>query len=179
MAGVVELKQVRMNAAVNKAFRNWKTQFKDDFHLKTRLSHLSSKTLALLVQGHDRGAFYLYDLIMNLQDLGSGFELHELGPKEKIMVMDRYLFLLDQIRFEYMKRLGWLRDYPGEEYSIVDLILRFDEVGPLLQAQIPAISLDHPSYNRFEALSVFEKEQFVRKLVAKALKELRDHSTTL
>lgn len=179
MARVVELNQVRINAAVSKAFRNWRTQFKEEFDLKTCLSHLSSKTLNLLVQGHDKSAFYLYDLIMNLQGLGSGFELHELDPKEKMGVMDRYLFLLDRIRFEYMKRLGWLRDYPGEEYSIVDLILRFDEIGPLLQARIPGISREHPSYNKFSEMSAFDKGQFIRKLLARALKELRDHSTTL
>ena len=179
MTEVVEIGKVRLDAAVKRGFRNWKSKFKEDFGLKTCLSNISLETLTSLVQGHDRSAFYLYDLIMELQNLGSGFEFHELNPKDKMVVMDRYLFLLDQIRFEYMKRLGWLKSYPGEAFSMVELIIRFDEMGPDLQAKTPILGRDHPDYDRFYALNNFEKEEFIRKLIPKALKQIPDHSTTL
>jgi len=82
---VVQISRARLESLVRKGFRNWKTQFHEDFDIHT-----------------------LFDLIMNLLDFGSGFEFNSLQSAKKMAVMDRYLFLLDQIRFEYLKRLGWL-----------------------------------------------------------------------
>ena len=121
----------------------------------------------------------MLDLIMNLQNLGSGFEFSELDPKEKMAVLDRYLFLLDRIRFEFMKRLGWLDTYPGEEVAVVDLVLRFEQLAPRLQADTPTLSRDHAAYDDFCRMNTFGREELVRKLIPKALKHIEDHSTTL
>jgi hypothetical protein len=77
---------------------------------------------------------------MNLLTLGSGFEFDELHSKQKMAVVDRYLFLLDRIRFEYR---------------------------------------NHPDYDRFSKVGAFEKEEFIRKLILKALKEIRDKVDSL
>jgi len=122
MQRVIDLQEGRLLLAVKRGYRNWTSQFREDFGLDTRLCHISFKTLTHLAQGRDKGAFYLYDLIMSLKDLGSGFEFNELDPKNKMAVIDLHLFLLDRIRFEYMKRLGWLANYPGEEFTLVELI---------------------------------------------------------
>ena len=164
---------------VKKGYRNWENQFKETFELETHLSDISLRTLMFLAHGRDKSVFYLYDLIMNLQNLGSGFEFNELDPKEKMAVIDRYLFLMDRIRFEYMKRLGWLESYPGEEFTLVELIIHFDQLGPRLQAQIPSLNRANPSYDKFCTMNAFEKEELIRKLIPKALKLIQDHSTTL
>jgi hypothetical protein len=176
---VVEIQKVRLTMAVQKGYRNWKSQFKENFGLETHLSDISTKTLVSLAQGKEKSTFYLLDLIMNIQNLGSGFEFSELDPKEKMAVLDRYLFLLDRIRFEFMKRLGWLETYPGEEFTMVDLILRFDQLAPRLQADTPTLSRDHGAYNEFRGMNAFEREELVRKLIPKALKHIEDHSSIL
>jgi hypothetical protein len=135
--------------------------------------------LAFLSHGKEKGSFYLYDLIMNLQGLGSGFEFNELDTKDMISVIERYFFLLDRIRFEYIKRLGWLESFPGEEYTLVELIIQFDQLAPGLQARSPLLSKDHPAYGKFRRMNSFEREELIRKLVPEALKEIQDHSTTL
>lgn len=165
--------------AVRKGFRNWKSQFGEDFNAGTRCSDLSEKTLALLAQGKDKSTFYLFDLIMTLEDLGSGFEFNELNPKEKMAVMDRYLFLLDRLRYEYMKRLGWLSEYPGQTDALIDLILHFDVLGPEYQSRTPHLSPDHPAFDKFTKMNTFEREEFVRKLIPQALKDIQNHSSTL
>ena len=116
---------------------------------------------------------------MNLQHLGSGFEFNELDPKKKMAIIDQYLFVLDRIRFECMKRLGWLKTYPGEEFSLVDLIVNFNSLAPSLQAKIPELDQGHHSYEEYEAMTTNEKEAFIRKLIPKALEEIQNHSTTL
>ena len=176
---VINLADERLLMAVKRGYRNWASRFKEKYGLGTRLSHISFGTLSFLAQGKDKETFYLYDLIMNLEGLGSGFEFNELESKKKMAVIDQYLFLLDQIRFECMKRLGWLESYPGEEFTLVELVTRFDKLGPGLQAKIPVLRQDFPEYDKYSAMNTFEKESFVRKLIPKALSELQDYSTTL
>jgi len=179
MPEVIDLAEGRLLMAVKKAYRNWKGRFKEDFGLETRLSDISFKALSYLAQGKDKGTFYLYDLSMNLQGLGSGFEFNELGQKKKMIVIDQYLFLLDRIRFECMKRLGWLEDYPGEEFSLVEFIIQFDRLAPGLQAQVPVLSKNHPDYKTYSSVNTFEKEAVVRRLIPKLLIKIKDYSTTL
>ena len=126
------------------------------------------------MMGKEKSPFYLYDLIMNLLNLGSGFEFNELHSKQKMTVVDRYLFLLDRIRFEYMKRLGWLERYPGEDFTLVDFVIHFEELAPGLQTKTPILSRNHPAYDKFSKMGAFEKEEFIRKLIPKALKEMPD-----
>ncbi|UCF86229.1 MAG: hypothetical protein JSV50_11555, partial [Desulfobacteraceae bacterium] len=99
--------------------------------------------------------------------------------KQKMAVVDRYLLLLDRIRFEYMKRLGWLESYPGEEFTLVDFVTQFEALAPGLQTKTPLLSRNHPDYERFSKMGAFEKEEFIRKLIPKALREIQDSSTTL
>ena len=179
MTEVVEIKKARLEMAVRRGFRNWKSQFGEDFGPETHLSDISTKTLISIGYGKEKSTFYLLDLIMNLENLGSGFEFSEIDPKAKMAVLDRYLFLLDRTRFEYMKRLGWLENYPGEEFTLVDLIVGFDRLAPRLQANIPTLSRDHDAYKEFQKMNVFEREELVRKLIPRAIKHMEDQSTTL
>lgn len=180
MTGVVDLEKARLEMTARRGYRNWSSRFGEDFGLSTTLSHISLKTLVCLTEGKENSSFYLYDLIMNLENLGSGFEFNELDPKEKMSVIDRHLFLLDRIRFEYMKRLGWLESYPGEEFTLVELIINFDRLAPDLHAKTPVLTKDHPAYSEFcNMMNPFEKEEFIGKLIQRALREIEDHSTTL
>ena len=132
-----------------------------------------------MARGKGNSPFYLVDLIMNLQGLGSGFDFNDLDTKDKMIVMDRHLFLLDRIRFEYMKRLGWLKNYPGEEFTLIELILKYDQFAPGMQARSPVLSEEHPDYPKFCKMGSFAKQELIRKLVYAALKEIEAHSTTL
>ena len=125
MTEIVDLKLARLEKRARLGYRNWVSRFGENFELSTRLSQISDKTLIFLARGKENSPFYLHDLIMHLQDLGSGFEFNDLDMKDKMSVMDRHIFLLDRIRFEYMKRLGWLESYPGQEFTIIDLIKKF------------------------------------------------------
>ncbi len=179
MSRVIDLEKGRLLVAVKRGYRNWETRFKESFGPETKLSHISPETLAYLAQGKDKGTFYIYDLIMNLQNLGSGFEFNELSPKKKMALIDQYLFVLDRIRFECMKRLGWLKSYPGEQYPLVELIVNFDKLAPSLEAEIPLLAQGHNSHEEYEAMTTNDKEAFIRKLIPKALEEIQNYSTTL
>ena len=179
MSRVIDLEESRLLVTARRGYRNWSGFFKEEFGVATRLSQISSKTLSFLAQGREKGTFYIYDLIMSLKGLGSGFEFAELSPKKKMVVIDLYLFLLDRIRFECMKRLGWLNRYPGEQFALVELIVNFDKLAPNLQAEIPELRPDYPDYKEYSKMNTFDKEVFIRKLIPLAIDEIQDHSTTL
>lgn len=173
MSVVIDLSEKRQALIVKRAYRNWGARFGEDFGVATCLSGLSLQTLTFLAQGKEKGTFYIYELIMTLQGMGSGFEFADLSPKNKMDVIDQYLFILDRIRFECMKRLGWIEAYPGEDYPLVEMVLQFDRVAPGLQAEIPRLSAGHPGYDEYRRLSTFDREAFVRKLIPKALKAIQ------
>jgi hypothetical protein len=179
MTRVIQIDKIRLESAVKRGFRNWNSKFKEDFGMKSRLPNLTDETLAFLAKGKDTSLFYLYDLIMCLKNLGSGFEFNELNSDDKMMVVDLYLFLLDRIRFECMRRLGWLSSYPGDDLTLVELVIQFDEIGPMLQAGLPELDTSCPGYSAFISLNEFEKEEFIRRLIPEALKQIRDQSKTL
>lgn len=179
MTRVIDFEEERRLITAKRAYRNWVNRFHEDFGPQTRLRDISMETLSFLAQGKESSAFYLYDLIMESRNMGSGFEFNDLHPKQKMLVIDQYLFLLDRIRFECMKRLGWLQTYPGEGFSLVALVMQYDEVAPGLQANIPQLSEDHPDYDRFSTISTYDKEGFVRKLIPKLMKALENYATTL
>jgi hypothetical protein len=179
MTGTVDLEKARKELAARRGFRNWKTRFGEEFGIETVLPQISRRSLMMLAEGRDNSTFYLLDLIMNLQNLGSGFEFNDLPPKDKMRVMDSYLFLLDRVRFEWMKRLGWLEGYPGEELPIVDLVLGAEELLSRLQSRTPQLNREHPRFDEYHNMNGFEREELVRKLIPDALKEIEDQSTTL
>lgn len=174
MAGVVDLGRARLEKKVKKAYRNWTAQFGDKFDVKTCFGDIPDIILAVLAGETGNSSFYFYDLIMNLENLGSGFGFNELEPDKKLVVLDRHLFLLDRSRYEYMKRLGWIVSYPGEDYTIVELIINFNDLAPDIQSKPPVLSSDHPAYGEYNSMNLFEKEQVIRKLIPEALRLIED-----
>ncbi|MCD6305604.1 MAG: hypothetical protein J7M32_04865 [Deltaproteobacteria bacterium] len=179
MPRIIDMQEGRRLLAAKRAFHNWTSRFHEDLGPDTLLGDLSLKTLSFLAQGRDSGAFYLYDLIMRLKNLGSGFEFHELDSKNKMAVMDIHLFLLDRIRFECMKRLGWLESYPGEDLALMDLVVQFDRLAPGLQARIPLLSPNHPEYPRFAEATAFDREGVIRRLIPRLVKKMGDYADIL
>lgn len=179
MGKVVDIEKRKSANRIKKAFRNWVSGFKEDFSEDTRICDLSYSTLSYLARAKDDAPFYMYDLIMNLLDMGSGFEFYELSRDKKLFVMDCYLYLLDRIRFELMKRLGWIEEYPGEDMTIVQLITIFKGMETTVYSTLPVLSREHPDYQRFLRMNEFEKEEFIRRLIPRALKKIDSYSTTL
>ena len=174
MSQVIDLKESQLIVAARKGYRNWSGYFKEAFGLNTCFSDISVKTLSFLAQGRDKSTFFIYDLIMNLKRLGSGFEFAELSPQKKMIVIDIYLFLLDRIRFECMKRLKWIKSYPGESLPLVELIVNFDKLAPNLQSEVPVLCSDFPDFNAYTDMNAFDKEVFIRRLIPRALDEIQD-----
>ncbi len=176
MAEVIYIEDVRFLKKVKKGFKNWRTRFKRNFGPETKFSDLPTSVLSFLAKGKGESVYYIYDLIMGIRDLGSGMEFPRLTPPEKMFVIDQYLFLLDQFRFECMKRLDWIESYPAESYPIAVLVRDFERIFPFLQAKAPVLKPDFPGYKKYQVLSEFDKETFIRRLIPKALERIERQS---
>ena len=82
--------------------------------------------------------------------------------------MDLHLFLADQVRFELMRRLGWLSGFPGEKYSLLEMVQEFDTVNASCKSSPPELSESHPNYPVYKGLNRMDKEASVRRMLPEA-----------
>lgn len=170
MTEVVDISEVKLKRVIKKAFKNWIHTFKEECNEKTTLSDLSFDTIKRLAICRDDTSFYIYDLIMNLLQIGSGMGFYDLEGASRLKVLDIYLFLLDRIRFEAMKRLKWIVSYPGEDTPIVEMVLRYEELHSSFERSVPVISKDHISYEDYIYASDYDREGIVRRLIPEMIK---------
>jgi hypothetical protein len=149
--------------------RSWSRRFKEKLDEQTSLSDLSNQTLLFLISPGDQNIFALYELVMGVKDLGSTSDFFQLEKAEKMEVIDISIYLLDQLRFECMRRLKWLESGARHEVPVVDLIEQYPQLKEQGTNLIPPLSESHPKYQIFERLSELEKETFIRKQIPEAI----------
>ena len=59
---------------------------------------------------------------MGILGLGAAPKFNYLDREEQMMVVDIHLFLADQVRFEMMRRLGWLDNFTCERYRLLEMV---------------------------------------------------------
>ncbi|MEJ2363469.1 MAG: hypothetical protein P8017_02100 [Deltaproteobacteria bacterium] len=169
MAEVIQLDSFKRKQAATRGFRSWSRRFKEKLDEQTRLSDLSNKTLLFLISPGDQNIFALYQLVMGVKDLGTTSDFFQLDKAEKMVVIDISIYLLDQLRFECMRRLNWLESSPRSQTPIVDLVEQYPQLKEQGTNLVPSRCESHPKYQIFNRLSELEKETFVRKQIPEAI----------
>ncbi len=169
MNKIIDMMSFKAKQIAERAFHTWRSQFSESLDQRTKLTDLSDKTLAHLLQsGHDAQAL-IYDLIMGALALGSGTKFYYLDGHEKMRVLDISLFILDQIRFECMRRLGWITGFAAEYYPLVELITRFDEIKDQYANQTPLVLESNPDYMAYQQIFHSDREMFIRRQIPTAI----------
>jgi hypothetical protein len=169
MSKIVNIDAYRSRALDQRSFGPWRKRFGESYHAKSLLSDLSDKTLYYLALPGDNSTFAFYELIMGILDLGAAPKFHYLDNKDQLKVVDMHLFLADQVRFEMMRRLGWLESFPSSKYTILALVQRLEEIKLKNQGIPPQLSKAHPEYSAFLEMTSGDKEVFVRRMLQEAL----------
>jgi len=136
---------------------------------RTPTFRLSATGLGLLIRGGEENLLPIYDLILGVLGMGSGARFYDLEGSEKMYVMDISIFLLDQLRFESMKRLGWVEDFPTRHISLLDLVEQFGEHFFSRRHETPFLSPSHSLYGEYEKTFEGDRSLFVRRLIPDAL----------
>ena len=171
MAEVIQLKSFKRKQAAIRGFRSWSRRFGEKLDEQTRLSDLSDETLLFLISPGDQNVFVLYELVMGVLDLGPSSDFFHLDKTGKMEVIDISIHLLDQLRFECMRRLNWLKSGAGQPLSIIELIEQYPLQKVQGPAAIPSLNKFHPKYREFEELPELERETFIRKQIPEAIEE--------
>jgi hypothetical protein len=174
LTNIVNLKSYRARAIEQKGFGPWHKRFEEPYGEKTRLSDLSEKTLYLLALPGEDSAVAFYELIMGILDLGAAPKFHYLDREKQMMVMDIHLFLADQVRFELIRRLGWLKNFFCEKYRLLEMVQDFNKIKARCKDNQPELVESHPDYPTCKKLTRMDREVFIRRMFPKALETFKE-----
>jgi hypothetical protein len=160
MAEVIQLESFKRKQAATRGFKSWSKRFGDKLDEQTRLSDLADNTLLFLISPGDQ-----------VKNLGTASDFFHLNKVEKMEVIDISIYVLDQLRFECMRRLDWLESGAGQPLPIIELVEQYPLLKGLGPASIPPLNESHPKYQVYSGLPELERETFLRKQIPEAINE--------
>ena len=176
MAEVINLSRFRSKIAADQGFRSWLARFQEQFGPDTRLQDLSPSTLLYLATPGEENLFVFFDLAMGAQGLGGSvrFRLDDLDNDIKMKIMDTAFALVDRVRFEVMRRLGWVAAMPEAEAPIIDLVRQAWRLGAGVCQEPPVLAPEHSDYPAYARLNPMDRVVFLRRLIPRAVTCFRD-----
>lgn len=165
MGDIIDLAKGRKHLAAKKGFRNWNRRFREDLDEYSTPGDLRDATLYRLIKGEHETGEAVEQFVIGVQLSKCDAPVAELNAAVRMEVMDATLFVLDQLRFEAMRRLGWLEESPLSDVPLVDMVLDFASKYSSSRHQTPAMAEDHPKYGEY--ISTFEGDRgaFIRRLI--------------
>jgi hypothetical protein len=173
---IINLERFRSKVAADQGFRSWLARFQEQFSPDTRLKDLSASTLLYLATPGEENLFVFFDLVMGAQGLGGSvrFRLDDLDNDVKMKIMDTAFALVDRVRFEVMRRLGWLATVPEAEMPIIELVGQAWRLGAEFGQESPVLSPDYPDYPAYARLNAMDRMVFLRRLIPRAVVSFRE-----
>jgi hypothetical protein len=169
MTKIVDLKTYRTTAIEKRGFGAWQKRFAETFDSKTCVVDLSDQTLYFLAQPGEASSVAYYEVIMGILNLGPAAKFHYLGNQDQMLVVDLHLFMADQVRFEMMRRLGWIKEFEGLNFSILEWVQKFDSAKEACRINPPVLSASNPDFAEYSRLSFGDKQVFIRRMLSQAL----------
>jgi hypothetical protein len=173
VAKIRKREEKRQYLTAKRGFDGWSRRFSEAYDQHTRLEDLSDSTLAQLIQPGEESSMAINEFIMGVQGLGPGLRFHFLENLDKMALMDITLFLLDQLRFEAMRRLGWVVESPISKIRLVDLVAEFPTRFSRDKHLTPPLAPDHPQYQNYQNTFEGDRAAFIRRLIPEALEAFR------
>ena len=164
MAKVIALDDYRNSRAFRAGYRRWRRIFNEPF---------TPGTLSRLAEPGEDCTAALYALIIGFLGHRRNDAFESLDSRTQSNVLDIHLFILDQIRFEMMFRLGWLDDFIGNRYPLFDMVVEFPKIKIACQKQPPDLSKNHPDYEAYRLLIDRDKQVFIRRMLPVALETFK------
>ncbi len=170
MAEIIDLEERKKAMGGSRFLVEWARALGFSISPQCSLMELPDQLLWLLAKADPRGQSELESLILQVRKGKRTGVILE--PEERMEILDVTLFLLDQIRFECMTRLGWIEPVETREIPLGKLLSTPTERLKELK-QTPKLRQDNPNFHRFQALPALEKETFIRRQIPQALEIFR------
>ncbi len=169
MGTVIEMEKRRRSLMAKRGLQGWAKRFSESFDENTCIRDLSDPVLKALIQAGEESSTAINELVLGVKGMGPGPRFHFLEPDSKMALMDIAIFILDQLRFECMRRLEWIQDYPNRNVPLVDLVERFEDEFSSCRHDAPSLSPSHPRYHEY--VNTFEADQgaYIRRMIPEAI----------
>lgn len=173
MGKVVDLDSARRDKVASSAFTHWEKRLGYAPGAAARLGEVPEAVLSVLAELEHVATLALYDVVLGVRGWGAGEGFSYLEPAKKMEALDAFLFLADQVRFEMMRRLGWLRGIAAEDHDICDLALNNRGIQARHAPAIPELTNAYPRYAEMQQRLRLEPEAAIRSLIPEALAVFR------
>lgn len=179
MGAVVELHKEKRRLTAKRAFHLWSQRFDLSFDDTTCPHDLSDAVLCVLIENSDNTTLLLHELIMNIKGLGKGTTFHGLENQLKIAVTDIALFLLDQLRFEAMRRLGWVQEMPSSSIPLIDLVEQYTPLFSSQRYNAPELMPNHPQFATYAKVFESDRPVFIRRMIPEAIEAFQNRCSEI
>ena len=169
MGDLISIAAGRRRLIARRIFARWSRRFGEFFDEATRPCDLSDKTLARLIGGGEPAEVAIQELIVGVRQKGN-FKTSSDNLHEKIANLDLMLFILDQLRFEAMRRLGWIDTYPTQGVPLINIVEQYQVRFACFRLSTPALSSNHPRYAEYSGILEADRASFVRRLIPEAIR---------
>ena len=175
MAEIISLALYREQAAVRDGFRSWRTLFEEPLDAQTRLSDLGPKTLSYLAEPGEGGTAVLHAMIIGFSGHGAATPFDALDSNLQTRILDVFLFISDQIRFEMMFRLGWLEHFWGQQQPLFKMVTAFDDIKKRCSVHLPALARNHRDYEQYASLIERDQQVFIRRMFSSVSASFKEY----
>jgi hypothetical protein len=176
MSQPISLQGHKLKKAALRGFREWKRLLPSLSYLDetTRLLDLPDDLILFFCEDTPKSRVLIYDLLMGIYGLGSGYEFESLPPDTVSALLDPFFLITDQIRFDCLRRLNWTRPSPAAEKPIIELVLDIRDKIPPEFLEIPQTTPQHPAYQLLKPNSLMDQAVLIRRLLPEAVSQFRE-----
>ncbi|MCX7822594.1 MAG: hypothetical protein N2260_04015 [Syntrophobacterales bacterium] len=179
MGEVVDFREGRLKQIARLAFKGWEKKFNEAFSHTTTIGEVGHEVIKFFASGTPQSMQLLQAFVARCRHprevQKTGYEQLEVSAKREII--DISLFILDQMRFEAMFRLGWISGFSSRVIPLIELAMDFEEY-EWLQHETPQLHPTHALYPDFLNTYEADRKSFVRRLIPHLLEIFHNTAST-
>jgi hypothetical protein len=163
------LGELRLNKTARRCFGRWERRLGYAPAASAKVGDLPDPVLGRLAELDNEATLALYDLVLGVRGWGAGERFLELQSKAKMEALDAFFFLADQVRFDLMRRLGWVEDLASQHYSLLEMAERPQDILAEFLPAVPRLTHKYHRRDELEQRLALEPGAVVRSLIPEAL----------
>ena len=174
MSNLINIAHYKLSKQEEQSFSRWPARLGYAPGKGEALTDLPDEVLLTLAELGPEATLALYDLVLGVREWGAGEGFTYLEPPNKMEALDSFLFMADQMRFEVMRRLGWLECGDDVEQGLVALAAAPRSGNAMSEDDSFRLTTAYPDYGRVSDRMKYEPQAVVRSIIPEALKAFRE-----
>ena len=169
---LIDFQQRRKHLLALKGFQRWQRRFGGCYGETTSAQDLPDEVLYQLIQGENANGGAIEELVWGVLEAQEALR-GKPRPPSRMESMDITLFVLDQLRFEAMRRLDWISEHSLAAVPLVEMIDAFSERYAASQHWTPPLAESHPRFAEYCAVFEGDRDVFLRRMIPELIETFR------